>query len=804
MADESKHPTLSITLTISPLKFTRRAESPPSISITAILHADEPITIFTWHTIFNLKLAQRRKNFVCTDLTTSSRVELATTKGPKRSAFSSELGGPDDEYYCTFEPETPVTFKHRFLRSHALEGEQAFTPGHAYCLEVREDEEVSWWRYGKKEDVMSPPGQFYSRGGCEKASGRPVSANELDDSARIILMQGPDDNLAVTRRNGDTEILSMATSKKAQHFPYDASLELRQVEFGPDNNFASVSSTGLVLIWDTVSGDCMRQFDAYDDDPDDDSLQNWPPVMAFGPSGQIISVAKSVKIWSIYTDAHLDMSYSYEAAVSRRVAFSIDGRIAMNSSSSQVSIWQPGSGKTRQLLLNVSSVSDLSFNAWLLAVLSYNTVELWNSEDGTLVQKYHVPDFVVNLNFDPRSGSLLNTEYGTMYLDFKSYGCSIDTETDAAPIWWPESLRYTMDASSLMLALELQRQDLNLWEQSRKGKQRAGELTDSDLAVEACRHELEAVTLQVSDHTLASSIARAVQSDADIVRELQVAEEQAVSDREYAERLSTDPKARATPAPAAAKNHNFEQFVGETDEDSIDILKTMNLGGLDDAGLGQAESSSWASSRKPSQTRECVACNDRFPPLALSRSPCSHEYCRGCLIGLVRSSLQDESLFPPRCCGQPIPVKQDRWFSPELVGQFQAKKLEFDTPNRTYCSKPPCSTFVPPTFIAGDVATCPRCSRRTCIHCKAPYHTGVCQSDTAAQQILQLAAENGWQRCYACHRVVELDIGCYHMRLNSAIFAVSAGRNMLAHNGKKGDLSEEPKTSWTETIVHAA
>ncbi|KAF9773070.1 hypothetical protein IL306_009166 [Fusarium sp. DS 682] len=193
-----------------------------------------------------------------------------------------------------------------------------------------------------------------------------------------------------------------------------------------------------------------------------------------------------------------------------------------------------------------------------------------------------------------------------------------------------------MDTSSLMLALLLQQQDLNLWERrSKKGKQREGELTDSDVAFEAYRHELEVMAAQISDQALALSIARAVETDGQVIREAQLAEEQAARDREYAIRLSRDPS--STTRPAAVKEKKA-QGVDELDDDLIDILKSINLGNFDDSMSGQPESSSWASSRKPSQTRECIACNDRFPPLALSKSPCSHDYCRECLPAFAGQS----------------------------------------------------------------------------------------------------------------------------------------------------------------------
>ncbi|RGP59664.1 ibr finger domain [Fusarium longipes] len=298
-----------------------------------------------------------------------------------------------------------------------------------------------------------------------------------------------------------------------------------------------------------------------------------------------------------------------------------------------------------------------------------------------------------------------------------------------------------MNDSSLLLALQLQQQDLDRWERTMKGKQREGDVTDVELAFKACRHELEVMTTRISDHMLALSIARAVESDGQAIREAQLAEEQAVRDREYALMLMKDPSAR----PVTVDVHAEEDSMDDADDDLIDILRSLNLGGMQGAMSGQPESSTWASSRMDSQTRECIACNEKFPPLALSKSPCSHEYCRDCLVGLVSSSLHDESLFPPKCCGKNIPVTSGRWFSPTLVGQFQAKKLEYDTPNRTYCYKPSCSTFIPPVFIAGE------------------HHKGICPDDTASQQVLQLASQNGWQQCYACNRVVELETGCYHM-----------------------------------------
>lgn len=316
-----------------------------------------------------------------------------------------------------------------------------------------------------------------------------------------------------------------------------------------------------------------------------------------------------------------------------------------------------------------------------------------------------------------------------------------------------------MDHESLMLAIKLQFEDLELCERSKKGKEREGEVLDADVALGACRHELEQMAKFASDQALCLSIVKAVDLDATLIAEVQAEEEQAARDHEFALRLSRDPN--AVP-PATGTTEKPAKDVKDTLVKKFKSTGHFALGGSD-GGLNQAESSRFGASRKHPDSEECVACTERFATSSLTRSPCSHNYCRECIVNLVTSSLHDASLFPPRCCGKDIPIKAGPWFSPDLMGQFRAKKLEFDTPNRTYCSDPSCSTFVPPAFVKGEMAHCPKCRRRTCVHCKEPSHEGVYPSDSASQQVLDLAKQNGWQQCKACKRVVELNTGCNHI-----------------------------------------
>lgn len=146
-------------------------------------------------------------------------------------------------------------------------------------------------------------------------------------------------------------------------------------------------------------------------------------------------------------------------------------------------------------------------------------------------------------------------------------------------------------------------------------------------------------------------------------------------------------------------------------------------------------------------------------------APCGHDYCKDCIIRLFSLATREESLFPPRCCKQSIPLAAaDVFFSSNFIKNFEEKSVEFSTVNRVYCAWPTCSVFIPPSHINGDTAVCPTCGFWVCTICKGPPHHGRdCPEDTALSSLIQTARQAGWQRCYRCRRVVELAHGCNHM-----------------------------------------
>jgi hypothetical protein len=167
----------------------------------------------------------------------------------------------------------------------------------------------------------------------------------------------------------------------------------------------------------------------------------------------------------------------------------------------------------------------------------------------------------------------------------------------------------------------------------------------------------------------------------------------------------------------------------------------------------------------------CAACNQSF---AMSdglwwQFECDHIFCSTCTESLFRSSLSDGP-FPPTCCGHNTSFhgmeRLRKMLSEDLCAKLDERLEELQASDRTYCSIATCSSFIRPSHISGNEATCPVCERVTCVACKAAIHTGECPDSTvdpALQQLLQTAGTEGWKRCGKCLSMIELIDGCNHV-----------------------------------------
>ncbi|CAD6446935.1 07300c3a-86b7-4935-8d04-89b37081dc2f [Sclerotinia trifoliorum] len=349
-----------------------------------------------------------------------------------------------------------------------------------------------------------------------------------------------------------------------------------------------------------------------------------------------------------------------------------------------------------------------------------------------------------------------------------------------------------IDDESLKLIIQLQLEDIEY--SSSKGKGRADGVSDISVAFSLQKEELERTALFLSDQRMTRSIALAVQADGDVLTETVSRNDSSARDHAMALQLYRDPHlADITPEPSTITPPHT-QILNEEVLQKLQILymsgvdsKDDNAAELDETDGGSVadslvESSTWAASRSVcsrTTSTTCVICRDEINFCDAARVPgsCRHEYCRTCLEHLFHLSMSDESLFPPRCCNEPITVASVRLFlTIDIVSAFEKKKIEFETPNRIYCCTKPCSAFIHPSKIINKIAICDDCGTQTHTLCKLEAHLGDCSNDTALQEVLDLARDMGWQRCYSCWGMVELQHGCNHMKCRcGATFCYTCG-----------------------------
>lgn len=139
-------------------------------------------------------------------------------------------------------------------------------------------------------------------------------------------------------------------------------------------------------------------------------------------------------------------------------------------------------------------------------------------------------------------------------------------------------------------------------------------------------------------------------------------------------------------------------------------------------------------------------------------------YCRPCLRNLIVGSIQDKTLFPPRCHRQSVSKNTICSLLPEeQLEDFENTEIEVSCSVKTSCSNVTCGRFIPPAQITADKAYCVRCDTSTCRNCRNEFHEDDSPDDPLLKATLALAIEQKWQRCYACRAVVILAKACNHI-----------------------------------------
>lgn len=212
--------------------------------------------------------------------------------------------------------------------------------------------------------------------------------------------------------------------------------------------------------------------------------------------------------------------------------------------------------------------------------------------------------------------------------------------------------------------------------------------------------------------------------------------------------------------------------------------KYMPWGDSDsDGGLVEYESSNdniAETSEEETETRHaCTSCTEEYPLSDIFQTECAHNYCYECILRLFENSLTNESLYPPRCCRQPIRASTaiEDMIGIEMTKRFKERKIEISDSKRTYCWEKTCSRYIPPHNIRRGMGICQFCTARTCTGCKKEGHRGDCDDDNGnelsiagndevANDVLleKLAKKKKWQRCPNCSRMIERVSGCNHIR----------------------------------------
>lgn len=162
--------------------------------------------------------------------------------------------------------------------------------------------------------------------------------------------------------------------------------------------------------------------------------------------------------------------------------------------------------------------------------------------------------------------------------------------------------------------------------------------------------------------------------------------------------------------------------------------------------------------------KACGICGDETSSMEFLRMACGELYCDDCIIRLFKAAVNDESLFPPKCCKEAIPFgKVHHLFTREFQALFHDREMEFGAHVRIYCHKRTCSQFIGHCVSEARKVVCPHCGSETCMDCKAAAHDGACPEDPAMISLMETAAQEGYRQCFKCMRLIERKSGCNHM-----------------------------------------
>ncbi|KAJ6021268.1 hypothetical protein N7540_006772 [Penicillium herquei] len=312
------------------------------------------------------------------------------------------------------------------------------------------------------------------------------------------------------------------------------------------------------------------------------------------------------------------------------------------------------------------------------------------------------------------------------------------------------------------LSLQLLLDDLDHLEDQQKGKQVAGKHTDLEFAIQLMKEDISAAQASIQDGILALSQSTAIATDQIVLASIREDETLAEQDHRYALALSNGDLHRFE------KSTSPESTLLDTNDDAVSVVMSDLMSRIaisDDASIGESSS---RPTQMHSRTKKCVSCLEEFHD-SVFESSCGHEFCLDCVRQMFLGAIKDEELYPPRCCGEVMPPGIAlRVLQYGELSAFSERAIEWTAKDRLYCAEATCSKFIPPFAIKDEIGICPSCGQSTHLTCRSFAHPGVdCPMDNALHDVLQIAENENWKRCFHCRNMVELQHGCNHITCRS-------------------------------------
>ncbi|KAL8628125.1 hypothetical protein Q9189_006164 [Teloschistes chrysophthalmus] len=238
-----------------------------------------------------------------------------------------------------------------------------------------------------------------------------------------------------------------------------------------------------------------------------------------------------------------------------------------------------------------------------------------------------------------------------------------------------------LDDENLAVIEQILSEDVEELESLDKGKNREGEKSDAHSAMEVYRRELQHFRTILADRNMSRSLARAVIADSALMTDAVAKEDSFANDRLLAERLSRGEEIPSNTGEVGPGDPRLDDlfiarltglYVSDKDGDCLPP-KANGRAGTEPESSQAAERSATAEIAR----HECVSCGEQRRLFETFQAPCDHYYCQKCLSHLFELATTDETIFPPRCCRQGIPLMSARlYLDNDLFRRFQEKAVE--------------------------------------------------------------------------------------------------------------------------------